>query len=178
MDPELSVRGGSVAVAVFHPGGILLGSIPTGVDGDERLGADLPAQGNKVVGVDLAVIVTHGVGLGLQAQIGLEGGAHIHRQKAVHPVEFPGEVSAWPAQHFDAQFLHGFHHIAAHPVEVVLGQQGDGPNTDMPFLFPADSQVSVGIRGLGGKFNFKTGPISPLPCECGAAIDFLPRPVR
>ena len=118
------------------------------------------------------------MGLGLQAQIGLEGGAHIHRQKSVHPVKFSGKISARPAQHFDAQFLHGFHHIAAHPAEVVLGQQGDGPHTDMASLFPTDAQIGVGIRGLGGKFNFKTGPIGPFPCECGAAIDFLPRSVR
>ena len=55
--------------------------------------------------------------LSLQPQIGLKWRPHINRKEAVHPVEFPGEVSAWPAQYLDPKLLQLLNHVFAHTAE-------------------------------------------------------------
>ena len=115
--------------------------------------------------------------LSLQAQIRLERRTHIRRQKAVHPVEFPGKIAARPAQHLDAQILHGFHHIAAHSVKVILGQQRNGSYADITRILPADSQVGIRVSGLRGELHLQTGPIVAATYRCGTAVDVLSGPI-
>ena len=175
--PQPPILRGAVPVAVLHPGGVLLRGAPAGVDGEEGLGPDLPAQGDKVVGVDLAVIVAHSVGLGLQSQIGLEGRPHIHREQAVHPVELPGEIAAGPAQDRDPQLFQLPDYVPAHAPEIVFGQQGEGPKADASPVLPGDAQVRVRVRGVGAQLHLNTGPIVPLRPKFLAAVYSLAGPV-
>ena len=148
---EAAVRRGCITVAVFHPVGIVLRSRPGGIDGDEGLCADLVAQCEEIVCIDLVIIVSPGVGLCFHPQVGLEGRPPIPGHKAVLPIVFAGEVSAGPPKQPDPHLLHERDHIPAHPMEMICRHQGNGAKRQGTGFTESDLQPGVGIASAGGE---------------------------
>ena len=152
LSPQGAVRGLRPAVAVFDPIGAVFGSIPGGIDGDERFRADLTAQGDEVIDIDLVEVETQGMRLRFDPEIGLEGRALLPVQKTILPIVFTGEVAAGPTEQTDPQFLHFLDDILPHAPEVILGHQGYRANDQSARSREGDLQSCVVIvfgRGEG-----------------------------
>ena len=152
LDAKLSVGRILVTVAVFHPGGALLGCIPSGVDGDVRLGSHLTAERDKIIGVDLVEVIAQRMGLGLEIHAGLKGCALVHRKQTVEPVVLARKVTTRPAQNLDAHFLDAGHDLFPHAVEIIGVHEGHRADLHNTRILEGDPQISVHIPlGQGQK---------------------------
>ena len=108
------------SIAVFHPLGAFFRFTPSDVNRDHRLGSYLPAKGDEVIRVNLVEVVAVGIWLGLDLSCGLQRTSLIDRKQSVFPTIFTGEISSWPTQQSRADGFEVGHHIAPHPVEIIL----------------------------------------------------------
>ena len=84
------------------------------------LRTDLAAKRDEVVRVNLVEVVAVGIWLGLDLSCGLQRTSLIDRKQSVFPTIFTGEISSWPTQQSRADGFEVGHHIAPHPVEIIL----------------------------------------------------------